>query len=93
MNAMLPSLQAQDLQRALVDYLTTTFALADQPVQIALTDFLHHETDGNLEVLSRGFDFHCPEPRIIHGHFRQPRRLPLSHAETREGTWILVAIA
>ncbi|WP_432560415.1 DEAD/DEAH box helicase [Granulicoccus sp. GXG6511] len=46
MNAMLPSLQAHDLQRALVDYLTTTFALADQPAQVALTDFLHHQTDG-----------------------------------------------
>lgn len=46
MSALLPSLQAQDLQRALVDYLTTTFALADQPAQVALTDFLHHETDG-----------------------------------------------
>ncbi|GAA3571385.1 DEAD/DEAH box helicase [Microlunatus spumicola] len=43
---LLPTVQAEDLQRALVDYLRTTFALADVDAQVALEDFLRHDADG-----------------------------------------------
>ncbi len=46
MSQLLPSNQALDLQAGLVDYLTTTFALADADARVALEDFLRHETEG-----------------------------------------------
>ena len=36
---MFPSLAAEDLQRAVTDYLTTSFALADDDVRDTLKDF------------------------------------------------------
>ncbi|WP_312626603.1 DEAD/DEAH box helicase [Pseudofrankia sp. BMG5.37] len=44
---LLPSLQAADLRRALTDYLSTTFALTDDDVRAALTDFLT-DPDGGI---------------------------------------------
>jgi ATP-dependent helicase YprA (DUF1998 family) len=46
MTSLLPSLQAADLRRALIDYLGTTFALADDEVRIALQDFLTDPEEG-----------------------------------------------
>ncbi|MEZ5234490.1 MAG: DEAD/DEAH box helicase [Acidimicrobiales bacterium] len=43
---MIPSLVAADIREALVEYLATTFALADDDVRHALTEFLTHESDG-----------------------------------------------
>ncbi len=46
MSELLPTRQAATLQTALLDYLTTTFALADTDVRGALTAFLEHQRDG-----------------------------------------------
>lgn len=46
MGELLPTRQAQTLQEALLDYLTTTFALADSDVQAALSEFLSDKTNG-----------------------------------------------
>ncbi len=46
MSELLPTRQAATLQTALLDYLTTTFALADADARAALTSFLEHTTDG-----------------------------------------------
>lgn len=46
MSELLPTRQAATLQTALLDYLTTTFALADADARAALTSFLEHSTDG-----------------------------------------------
>ncbi|WP_420176611.1 DEAD/DEAH box helicase [Luteococcus sp. OSA5] len=46
MSELLPTRQAGVLQTALLDYLTTTFALADGDARSALNDFLQHQTDG-----------------------------------------------
>ena len=41
-----PTLQAEELRQGLVDYLTTTFALADPEAAQALTEFLADPVDG-----------------------------------------------
>ncbi len=46
MAELLPTQQARQLSRALVDYLATTFALTDPDAQRALEEFLHDEADG-----------------------------------------------
>ncbi|HET8971017.1 MAG TPA: DEAD/DEAH box helicase, partial [Candidatus Nanopelagicales bacterium] len=46
MSELLPTSQARDLQHGLVDFLRTTFALADADAQVALEDFLRHDTEG-----------------------------------------------
>lgn len=46
MTDLLPTRQASVLQEALLDYLTTTFALADPDAQAALETFLTHGIDG-----------------------------------------------
>lgn len=46
MTELLPSLQAEEIRRGLVDYLTTTFALADAEPRRALGEFLQHPEDG-----------------------------------------------
>lgn len=46
MSELLPTVQAREVQHGLLDYLTTTFALADADAQVALGEFLHDETDG-----------------------------------------------
>ena len=46
MSELLPTEQAQDLRAGLLDYLTTTFALADQDARIALMEFLTDTNDG-----------------------------------------------
>lgn len=46
MSELLPTRQAADLQRGLLDYLATTFALADSDAQSALRDFLTSAGDG-----------------------------------------------
>lgn len=46
MSELLPPRQAARLRRGLLDYLTTTFALADGDAQAALTDFLADPVDG-----------------------------------------------
>lgn len=43
---MRPTLAAEELRRSLTQYLTTTFALADQPVREALERFLNHPEQG-----------------------------------------------
>lgn len=43
---MIPSLVAGDIRTALVEYLATTFALADDDVRGALTEFLTDDADG-----------------------------------------------
>ena len=46
MTELLPTLMAGDLRRGLVDYLTTTFALADPEAAQALSEFLDDPQDG-----------------------------------------------
>lgn len=46
MAELLPTIQAADIRRALTDYLATTFALADQDAQAALTDFILDPANG-----------------------------------------------
>lgn len=46
MTELLPSLQAERIRQGLLDYLTTTFALADADPRQALADFLEDPTDG-----------------------------------------------
>ena len=43
---MIPSLVANELRSALVEYLATTFALTDEDVHDNLREFLTHESDG-----------------------------------------------
>jgi ATP-dependent helicase YprA (DUF1998 family) len=43
---LLPTVQAQGVQEGLLDYLTTTFALADADARRALTEFLTDASDG-----------------------------------------------
>jgi ATP-dependent helicase YprA (DUF1998 family) len=43
---LLPTLQAEDVRDGLVDYLSTTFALADEDARIALDRFLRHPERG-----------------------------------------------
>ncbi|WP_366180248.1 DEAD/DEAH box helicase [Actinomyces timonensis] len=46
MPLLLPSLQAERIRTAVVDYLSTTFALTDAEPRRALADFLQNEQDG-----------------------------------------------
>lgn len=46
MSELLPTVQAHRIRRSITDYLTTTFALADQDVREVLDAFLKHPTDG-----------------------------------------------
>jgi ATP-dependent helicase YprA (DUF1998 family) len=46
MNELLPSAQAREIRDGLLDYLTTTFALADPDARLALTDFLSDREHG-----------------------------------------------
>lgn len=46
MSELLPSLQARSIEDGLLDYLATTFALADDDAQTALRDFLRDPDDG-----------------------------------------------
>ena len=43
---LLPSEQSAKVQEGLLDYLTTTFALADQDARLALSEFLEDPVDG-----------------------------------------------
>jgi hypothetical protein len=44
--AVRPTLAAEELKRNLTQYLSTTFALADQPVRDGLDRFLNHPDHG-----------------------------------------------
>jgi ATP-dependent helicase YprA (DUF1998 family) len=46
MSELLPSVQAEDIRDGLLNYLTTTFALADPEAQESLQEFLSQPTDG-----------------------------------------------
>ena len=46
MAELLPTVQAGEIQTGLLDYLTTTFALADPEAQLALADFLSDPASG-----------------------------------------------
>ncbi|WP_341953387.1 DEAD/DEAH box helicase [Salinibacterium sp. TMP30] len=46
MSELLPTLQAEDVRMGLVDYLSTTFALADEDAREALDSFLRHPENG-----------------------------------------------
>ena len=46
MGELLPTLAASAVREGLLDYLQTTFALSDEDVRLALTDFLEDPTDG-----------------------------------------------
>jgi len=46
MSELLPTLQAEDVRKGLVDYLSTTFALADEDAREALDSFLRHPENG-----------------------------------------------
>ena len=46
MSELLPSAQAREIQDGLLDYLTTTFALADPDARLALADFLGDREHG-----------------------------------------------
>ena len=46
MSELLPTVQADEIHDGLLDYLTTTFALADPDAQLALTEFLSDREHG-----------------------------------------------
>ena len=46
MSELLPSAQAREIRDGLLDYLTTTFALADPDAQLALAEFLSDREHG-----------------------------------------------
>ena len=46
MSELLPTLQAENVRDGLIDYLTTTFALADDEARESLTEFLRHPDHG-----------------------------------------------
>lgn len=46
MSELLPSLAATSIREGLLDYLETTFSLADLPARAALNEFLEHPSDG-----------------------------------------------
>ncbi len=46
MSELLPTAQAREIQEGLLDYLTTTFALADPDAQLALAEFLSDREHG-----------------------------------------------
>ena len=46
MSELLPTLQAEDVRDGLVDYLSTTFALADEDARVELDRFLRHPERG-----------------------------------------------
>ena len=46
MSELLPSVQAREIRDGLLDYLTTTFALADPDARLALADFLSNREHG-----------------------------------------------
>ena len=46
MTELLPTEQAHGVRQGLLDYLTTTFALADQDARLALSEFLEDSADG-----------------------------------------------
>lgn len=46
MSELLPALQANDLRRAITDYVTTAIALTEPSVEQALSAFLEHDTAG-----------------------------------------------
>ena len=46
MSELLPTRQAEQIQAGLLDYLTTTFALADADARRALHDFLTEPASG-----------------------------------------------
>src|SRR4051812_37792724 len=46
MSELLPSLAATSIREGLLDYLETTFSLADLPAREALSEFLEHSRDG-----------------------------------------------
>lgn len=46
MSELLPSIQSSDIREGLVDYLSTTFALADPEAREALDSFLKNPIDG-----------------------------------------------
>ena len=46
MGELLPTLAATSLREGLLDYLETTFSLADLPARAALKEFLEHPKDG-----------------------------------------------
>ena len=46
MSELLPSTQAREIRDGLLDYLTTTFALADPDARLALSEFLSDREHG-----------------------------------------------
>ena len=54
MSELLPSAQAKQIQDGLLDYLTTTFALADPDAQLALGEFLSDRSTGSSRGRSCG---------------------------------------
>src|SRR4051794_15229894 len=46
MGELLPTLAARSIRSGLLEYLETTFALADDQAKLALAEFLGHPTDG-----------------------------------------------
>ncbi len=46
MSELLPTRQAQSIEEGLLDYLTTTFALADDDARLALLEFLGDRESG-----------------------------------------------
>ncbi len=46
MSELLPTVQAGEIKAGLLDYLTTTFALADPDAQLALEEFLSDREHG-----------------------------------------------
>ena len=67
MSELLPGYQAMRLRAGLLDYLTTTFALADAPARAELADFLADEADGMFKgpYLRTGMPFSSAPRRAV----------------------------
>lgn len=46
MSELLPSIQADEIRDGIIEYLTTTFALADTDARVSLDEFLRHDEHG-----------------------------------------------
>jgi hypothetical protein len=70
---VIPSLVAEDLKRAVTEYLTTTFAIGDDETREELTRFLGGDSEGGLPGIFRGpFVRVCPPFKAVEAGWSSP---------------------
>ena len=84
MSELLPTVQAENVRRALVDYLTTTFALSDDDARDGLDRFLKDPDDGMFKgpYIRLRLPFRPAETGLA-GHPRVVRGVPAVRASGR----------